>query len=365
MEHFIEEAVTYDLRVDPTWTTSIGNLADEFIVEGIRFCTELLAAYYRWDAEAARGPCNTETMLEALTSGVLWNVYSKCSLVNGHSLQGPACDMEFSHLMLPDAEVLPAYGHLLATLYETGEFEEEVRRMHRFLRFFQSLPPAKVWEFVSAMSNFGQWFQVRSREILGDVTAPVEEFCKRAREQDGQRQDAALRGRHEVEYHLNLLTAVILNCAWHDRFTASEKKLLILPGCMRRRGANGCQALKTRLGLACTGCDEDCSVYRASICAAAYNVSTVVITHGSAVFAKDRVGAIKEEGYAVIGVACALSLQAGGWQAQDAGIPAQCLPLNFAGCKRHWVDKEQDMPTEIDLEVLCRIFEEHNLVSSW
>ncbi|MBD3346614.1 MAG: DUF116 domain-containing protein [Chitinivibrionales bacterium] len=358
----LNRAATYDLRANPAWTVSLGMLADEFVMEGNKYCAEFLRDYFAWSPKWARGIVNIETMLEALTFGVLWDLYAE---EYPHQKAEDRMEMhETERTVIPEGRALAAVNHFISLLQLMGEFDEEARRIERFAKFFAARSDTEIRHYLDAMTRFARWFRRRGQELLGDITGHVEEFRMHAALGDEYRDDAALRNRHEVEYHLNLLAAIILNCAWHDRYTAEKKKLLVLPDCMRPDNGKTCHALKTGLGLVCMGCTKECAVNQAQCCAARFDIPTVVVEHQSAVFAEEHVQTNRKEGYAVIGVACALSLQAGGWKAQDAGIPAQCLPLNCPGCTRHWTEGEHQA-TEINLGLLMELMEGANFSPQW
>ena len=361
METTIKQALTYDLRANPAWTASLGILADDFVVEGIQLCAPLLRAYYAWNPEFARGPLNIESMLEGLTFGVMWNLYAQ---KQDQDLTDAVLEPEIFIAGIPAGRMLLIVNRFLETLSSAGEFGEEVRRIRRFANFFETLAEDDIRKYLFAMSRYAVWFRNSAREVLGNVTQSVDEFRMHAIENDGYRDDTALRSRHEVEYHLNLLSVIVLNYAWHDKYEITEKKLLVLPGCMRPSAGLNCPAKATRLGLFCTRCTEECAVNRVQQVAQQHGIETVVIQHQSTVFSQQHAESIREEGYAIIGVACALSLQAGGWKAQDAGIPAQCVPLLFPGCARHWAE-ENDLITEIDIGYLIDIINYSNPVLRW
>lgn len=360
MHTALDNATAYDLRTNPAWTISLGMLADDFVVEGRRRCSRPLRAYYAWNPRAARGPANIESMLEVLTCGVLWNHYH----AGPESQPADAHDPTGAVEAIPEGHIVRAFSRFLAALWAMREFNEEARRLGRFAAFFETLPDSEARCHLSAMAGFGEWFRVRARELLGDITRQVEEFRWQATLYEGDRDDAALRARHEVEYHLNLLSAIVLNGAWRDEYEKAPKKLLVLPGCMRARQGSRCQARTTGLGLRCTACTESCAVNRARRCAERLGVATVVVEHQSAAFDRDHAEALRAEGCAIIGVACALSLQAGGWQAQNADIAAQCLPLAYPGCARHWSDGD-GIATDIDTGLLRDIIAGANLAPGW
>jgi hypothetical protein len=56
----------------------------------------------------------------------------------------------------------------------------------------------------------------------------------------------------------------------------------------------------------------------------------------------------------VVGVACLTTLIGGGWELKRHGVPAQCVLLNYCGCKKHWDPK--GISTELDMQEMKRIF---------
>ena len=55
----------------------------------------------------------------------------------------------------------------------------------------------------------------------------------------------------------------------------------------------------------------------------------------------------------VVGVSCVLTNWHAGWQLDAAGVLAQGVLLNQAGCKKHW--SRQRVATDVDLDELQRI----------
>ena len=55
----------------------------------------------------------------------------------------------------------------------------------------------------------------------------------------------------------------------------------------------------------------------------------------------------------VVGVSCALTNWHGGWQLEAAGVPAQGVLLDYAGCKRHW--DEYGLSTDVNLNKLREV----------
>jgi hypothetical protein len=82
-----------------------------------------------------------------------------------------------------------------------------------------------------------------------------------------------------------------------------------------------------------------------------YGFGVAIITHESSFNSK---GIGQTDGrLGVVGIACVLNLIAGGWKAKALGLPAQCVLLDYCGCKNHWHD--EGFPTDINLHVLGQI----------
>jgi hypothetical protein len=58
-------------------------------------------------------------------------------------------------------------------------------------------------------------------------------------------------------------------------------------------------------------------------------------------------------GAGVTAVACVLNILPGGLEMRDRGIAAQCLPLDFPGCRKHW--DRLGFPTAVNEKRLVQI----------
>lgn len=86
-----------------------------------------------------------------------------------------------------------------------------------------------------------------------------------------------------------------------------------------------------------------------------YGYEVLIIPHESAAFSDNS---IKEGELGIIGIACVTNLLAGGWKAKALGIPAQCVLLDYCGCRNHW--DEEGFSTAIDRTQLCKIMDIFN-----
>ncbi|MTI95904.1 MAG: DUF116 domain-containing protein [Firmicutes bacterium] len=78
--------------------------------------------------------------------------------------------------------------------------------------------------------------------------------------------------------------------------------------------------------------------------------SVFIIPHESETFSRWMGRGHANEG--VVGIACALTLIDGGLKAQNLGLPAQCVLLDYPGCK-HW--RQSEISTEINLDRIQEI----------
>jgi hypothetical protein len=57
----------------------------------------------------------------------------------------------------------------------------------------------------------------------------------------------------------------------------------------------------------------------------------------------------------VIATACVTTLVEGGWELKRYDVPAQCVLLDYSGCKKHWDCKGNGIPTMLNVRELKRI----------
>jgi len=211
-------------------------------------------------------------------------------------------------------------------------------------------------------------FAVESEPVLGVYTTGVDRLIEalehgpdnpwahgcRAR----WRYDAALVTRGEVEYHLAMLGTEILSRAYRARYEAQPRKIVIVPDCLCARSrrvessANlECQAQLTSLGYRCAGCTPGCRVNQLTKLGEKRGFEAYILPDD---LRGVGLGACsKLNGVGVVGVSCALTNFDAGWLVNDAGVPAQGLLLDYAGCRSHWDDAGQT--TDFNLKRLLEI----------
>ena len=153
--------------------------------------------------------------------------------------------------------------------------------------------------------------------------------------------------RKEVEYHLNMVGAEIMNNAYREEFLKTKEKRLLLPACMRLKDEYNCKAIKTDEGYICANCNKNCHVNKYDELGKTYGFKTYIIPHESSISIKKK---FNYGDIGIIGVACILNLISGGLKAKNIGFIPQCVYLDYCGCKLHW--DQAGIITDINLNKL-------------
>lgn len=150
-----------------------------------------------------------------------------------------------------------------------------------------------------------------------------------------------------------MVGAELMNRGFREKFINTYKKSLLIPACMRIRTDDECKSVKNNFDMKCTGCDLECRVYHLTKLGKEKNFSVHIIPHSSDFTTWLKTWAVNT-GIGIVGVACPLNLITGGLELKSLNIPAQCLLLDYCGCRNHW-DKDgfaTDLNTTKLLEIL-------------
>lgn len=318
-----------------------------------------------------------ECIFEFLMLGTFWKVYSQKasglnknpqkileSLVNERNQNEPAketIDVIRGMLMKPfllseDGDIpnltVENFKKLLAYLKAVGDFEQELKRLEIWKGFLETKNPEIVSEYLTTALLFVEWFEYEGKVAIGKYTSNVDKFLDEKHPEHLWKEDVIFCGRREIEYHLNMFGAEIMNRAFKKDFNERPRKALLLPGCMRI-SQSICKADETNLGLKCTGCSKNCNVNRLTRMGDKYDFEVYIILHESSAFSKSSKKDRKELG--IIGVACIPNLIAGGWKSESFGIPAQCVLLDYSSCQNHW--DNEGFPTVINVNQLLKLLD--------
>lgn len=318
----------------------------------------------------------SEAYLELLTLGVLWTVYSGDTMATKDSatelLQMLADIRETNKPLKPLVDAVRGicltsmmspdlYDHmgfappnrfyfkaLLDWLEATGEFKVEAGRLKSWERYLNTLSEEKANTLLEVIIKTGLWFEQDSIEKLGTYTQDVERYLNELRPKRYWKEDVIFCGRRRVEYHLNMLGAEWLNQSYREAFCEKEQRLVLMPTCMKLLSSEACKAQTIGEWQICSQCHDSCQVGQISKLQELYRFKSYMVPHSSDLL--DMPVEIEKGKVAILGISCTLNLISGGWMLSKVGIPAQCVLLDYCGCKGHW--HHEGIPTSLNLEIL-------------
>ncbi len=376
------ETITYSIKGNQKnsdkYYTEIKSFTDHVLNEFNDFKTQAVLDFVSYIEEKGMAEIRSysEYIFEFLMIGVFWRVYAVRAanldknpqkilenLVKERSQNQPAKEtidiirgMIMKPFLLseegntPDLTVIN-FKKLLAYLKASGDFNQELRPLKIWKEFLETKRPEIASQYLADAFLFADWFEYKSKIALGQYTVNVNKFLAEKYPEHLFQEDVIFCGRKEVEYHLNMVGAEIMNRSFRKKFEKRPRKALILPGCMKYYSGEKCRAQDTNLGMKCTGCLKSCNVNELTKMGDKRGFEVYIVSHESSAFSKSTEEDRNELG--IIGVACVSNLIAGGWKAGSLGIPAQCVLLDYSSCKNHW-DRE-GFPTSINLNQLMRI----------
>lgn len=245
------------------------------------------------------------------------------------------------------------FNRLLNWLEATGEFNREAERLRIWQGYIDTLEQGEAVDLLATAMTLAVWFEDASLEALGKYTENVENYLNEVRPGRYWHEDVIFCGRRQVEYHLNMAGAEIMNRIYRKEFEATSKKTVILPACMRSRTPPDCRAVSDGGALLCRGCSGECAVKGLSVLGKRYGFKVVMIPHESSLSSSRTEKPLLNSDTGVVGVACVLNLISGGWMMRNMGIPVQCVLLDYCGCKNHW--SREGVPTGINVRQLKKI----------
>ncbi len=379
--------ITYSLRDDRSdsngYYLDIASFTDEVSAETAILAGPIIKGYANHTAEktGTKVRAEEEYGFEFLVLGTLWKIYGGDATgleaiprqlltglarlrEQGGSLK-PGIDFIrgilstlflspglYDNLFIADPS-LEQMEKLLNWLDATGEFDREVKRLRDWQRYLETQDSKTVSDIIATAITLAVWFEARSGEVLGRYTANVDRYLNEVRDEHYWQEDVIFCGRRRAEYHMNMVGAEIMNRVYKAAFDRTQRKTVLLPACMRLLPAGKCKAVESGNTLRCVGCTAECSVNRLRTLGIRHKFEVSMVSHESSISAAktDKAGINSDTG--VIGIACVLNLVSGGWMLDDKGIPAQCVLLDYCGCKNHW--SREGMPTEINVERLMKV----------
>jgi hypothetical protein len=376
------EPITYSLKANQInsdeYYKEIKSFTDEILKEFERFDTPIIDDYIFYSNENyLKKQQKNEYIFELLMIGILWKVYNKkaynldekpqklleslVSIRNENKYSKEKIDIIRGILMttylLPEKQdeyckdlTFNNFNKLLMYMRATGDFKQEIRKLNSWKEFLKTRSREEVSRVLEVAVTFAEIFEIKSQSVLGKYTVNIEKYLDEKYYDYLWTEDIIFCGRREVEYHLNMVGAEIMNRSFKIAFDKRHKKALILPGCMRSSNEN-CKAKETNLGLKCIKCTKSCNINQLTDMGKEYKFEVYIVKHESSAFSKSTRKDRDELG--IIGVSCILNLIAGGWKSESLNIPAQCVLLEQSTCKNHW--HKEGFPSDINLDQLIKM----------
>lgn len=327
--------------------------ADQYCGQLIRSCNSIL-----WvEGQGGRQKC----VLELLVLGVIWRSYGERAAgmpVLARSLLSCLTSLQLRGFHRQRVGTLagwlrgcfnrlPSEGYdpdvslaelrrLAGWLGTVEDFHFEKKIITKWLDYLACQPREQAEAFLRQILSFSYWFEQQAEEALGCYTRYVASFRRDISPARRWKEDYYFCNRAPVEYHLNMVGAELMNGMLREEFLQHAAKTVLLPACMCARQAKVCKALPDELGYRCAGCALECRVNQLTQLGDTFGFTVCIVPHTSSLFQLGKTQVLKSAG--VVGVACVTNLLKGGWMLEASGIPAQCVLLDYCGCRMHWHD---------------------------
>jgi hypothetical protein len=240
---------------------------------------------------------------------------------------------------------IDGFNNLMDWLAATGDLKMEVNILKEWSKFLYFDIKRNSNHFLEDASDFAKWFADYSTSHLGNYTGNVSSFLQHNKKRYRGSEDQFFCSRSQVEYHMNMVGAQLMNESLQNEFLATKNKIMLLPTCMVK--SSNCKAVVSGDKLQCSHCTPDCAVSKTTNEMRKAGVETVLIKHSSD-FSKWLKPWANQTETGLIGTACVLNLLEGGYEMKQLGIPSQCVFLDYCGCKKHW-DKN-GVATQINID---------------
>ena len=322
----------FPYRLDNDYYHNVKQFCDEFIEFASQF-------NFKDDEES----------LEALCIGVYWYLYGTTALdLNSNIHQTLANLAEYRRAFPEDKPFIDELKGKLLTKFLFKPFKENHEKLTKenlelLINFLEAT--GDYMDHLSHYRNFThslddclrltEWFSKNSSKFLGQYTCNLENYLENNTSNHLMEEDVIFYHGHELEYHLNMLGAEIMNRIFRKDFDKRKRKAIILPGCMNANNKK-CKAKEDRLGDVCTFCNPKCNVFK--IVKRYPDNEVYIVSHESTAFKGAKKEDMDELG--IIGITCVLNLISGGWKSSNLSIPPQCVLLEHVACKSHWLDED-------------------------
>lgn len=379
------EIVTYYLR-DENGTSGkyyerIKKFSDEVLLHAEENVSGIIDKYQEYVIRENKEKIRSrgEYIIEFLTMGMTWNRYLGASqtaskvilfllirlflLRNNYKKFKPVIDRvrgiclgssvvpAIGNEAIDDSFSLANFSRLILWLEAAGEFKDEVKRLKIWERFLSTQQENEIAEIIHASQELIIWFGYVSQKQFGEYLPGIKTFLEVKHKEYRFREDEIFTGKQPIEYFLNMVGAEIMNRGFKPEFDKASKYVLLVPGCMRYNQEQ-CKAIHDGLDIKCTGCNKTCRVRELNELGKKNNFEVFIVPHSSS-FSLWLQRWQKDKNTGLIAVACLLNLVPGGYEMRELNLNAQCVLLDYCGCKNHW--HNEGIPTDLNSDIVLQL----------
>ena len=244
---------------------------------------------------------------------------------------------------------LKNFRNLLLWLKASGEFKDEVKRLSNWYQLCKNSGMKKTEQIIGISIYLIRWFSWVAEEELDSYTSKLSDFLIHKHPEYRFREDEIFTGKEAVEYFLNMVGSEIMNWGFEESYLQTKRTVVLVPGCMSSPKKSNCLAKTESLDILCQQCSSQCRIGQLNKLGQENNFEVRIVPHSSSFTAwLKRWQNTPEVG--LVAVACLLNLVPGGYEMRELGLNAQCVLLDYCGCKKHW--HQEGFPTDLNLNQL-------------
>lgn len=241
---------------------------------------------------------------------------------------------------------LKNFQTLLIWLKASGEFKDEVKRLSNWYQLCEQLGKEKTENIIGISIHLIRWFSWVAQEELDCYTNKLNDFLIKKHPKYRYREDEIFTGKEPVEYYLNMVGSEIMNWGFEEGYKQTKRTVVLVPGCMSSPKKSKCQSKIEGLDILCRQCSDQCRIGQLTKLGQDNNFEVRIVPHSSSFTAWLKRWQNNPE-VGLVAVACLLNLVPGGYEMRELGLNAQCVLLDYCGCKKHWHPK--GFPTDLNL----------------
>lgn len=247
------------------------------------------------------------------------------------------------------------FARLLLWLKASGEFKDEVKRLTNWYQLCKLQDKNRTEKIIGTSIQLSRWFAWVAQEELENYTPALYHFLSKKHSAYRFREDEIFTGKEPTEYYLNMVGSEIMNWGFDEGYQKTQRRVVLIPGCMSAPQNSECQSKAESLDISCQKCNKECRIGQLTKLGEENNFEVRIVPHSSSFTAWLKRWQKNPE-VGLVAVACLLNLVPGGYEMRELGLNAQCVLLDYCGCKKHW--HAEGFPTDLNINRLLQLCSE-------